>query len=70
MLLLKETQILPFLCHKSATTFQIDSYRVLNSKLKSDLCSFVKTEMIEYTAPPQYPHKRSTIFLGQPVVKS
>ena len=34
MLLLKQPLILPFLYHKSATTGQIDSYKVSNSKLK------------------------------------
>ena len=53
MLFLEQPLILPFLCHKSATTCQIDSYKVSNSKLKPDLCSSVKTEMIESTAPPQ-----------------
>ena len=45
--------ILPFLCHKSATTSHIDSYEVSNSNLKHDLCNYVKTEIIESTAPPQ-----------------
>ena len=63
---LKDPLILSFLCHKSATTCQIDSYKVSNSKLKSDLCNCVKTEIIESTAPPQYLHKRGTVFLGTP----
>ena len=67
MLFLKRPLILPFLYHKSATTCQIDSSKVSNSKLKPDLCNFVKTEMIESTAPPQQSHKRDTIFLGRPV---
>ena len=62
MLFLKQALILPFLCHKSATTCQIDSYEVSNSKLRLDLCNCVKTEMIESTAPPQYLYKRSTLF--------
>ena len=66
MLFLKQQQILPFLYHISATTCQIDSKKVSNSKLKPDLCSCVKTEMIEFTVPPQQPYKRGTIF-GHPV---
>ena len=62
MLCLKQPLILPFLCRKSATTSQIDSYKVLNSKLKPDLCNCLKLEMIESTAPPQQPHKRGIIF--------
>ena len=50
---LKQPLILPFLCHKSATTCQIDSYKVSNSKLKPDLCNCVKIEIIEFTTPPQ-----------------
>ena len=68
MLFLKQPFILHFLCHRSATTCQIDSYKVLNSKLKPEQRSFVKTEMIESTATPQQPHKRGTNFLGHPVV--
>ena len=67
MLFLKQPLILHFLCHKSATACQIDSKKVSNSKLRLDLSNFVKTEIIEYTAPPQKPHKRSTIFMGNPV---
>ena len=63
MLFLKQPLILLFLCHKSATTCQIDSNKVSSSKLRPDLCSCVKTEMIESTTPPQQPHKRGTIFL-------
>ena len=62
MLFFNQSHILPFLCHKSATTCQIDSYKVSNSKLKPDLSSCVKTEMIESTVPPQQPHERGTIF--------
>ena len=51
--------VLPFLCHKSATTCQVDSSMVSNSKLKPDPCSCVKIEIIESTTPPQYPHKRA-----------
>ena len=68
MLFLKQLLILPFLCHKSATTSQIDSYKVSNSKLKPDLCNCAETEIIESRAPPQQKHKRGTIFLGHPVV--
>ena len=50
MLSLKQPLILPFLRHKSATTCQIDSNKVSNSKLKLDLC---KSEIIESTAPPK-----------------
>ena len=56
------TNFLLFLRHESAVTFQIDSNRVSNSKLKLDLCSFVKTKVIESTAPPQWPHKRVQLF--------
>ena len=38
--------ILPCFYHKSATTCQIDSNKVSNSKLKHDLCSCVKSEII------------------------
>ena len=53
MLFLKQPPILPFLCHKSATTCQIDLNKVSNSKLKFDLRSCVKIEIIESIAPPQ-----------------
>ena len=53
MLFLKQPQILPFLCHKSATTCQIDPKKVSNSKLKLDLCICQETEMIESKAAPQ-----------------
>ena len=66
MLFLKQP-LLPFFCHKSATTCQIDSNKVANPKLKPDLCNCVKSEMINSTAPPQQPHKRGTIILGHPV---
>ena len=62
MLFLKQPLVLPFLC-QSATTCQIDSYKVSNSKLKVDQCNCVKTEIIENTAPPQYAHKRTQCFL-------
>ena len=45
--------MLPFLCHKSATTCQIDSYKASNSKLKPNLCNCLKTVMIGSIAPPQ-----------------
>ena len=64
MLLLKQPLILPFFCHKSVTTCQIDSYKVSNYTLKPNLCSCVKTEMSESTAHPQQPFKRGTNFFG------
>ena len=67
MLFVKKPLILPFLCHKSATTCQIDSYKVSNSKLKPEQCRFLKDKMTESTAPPQQPHKRNTIF-GTPYI--
>ena len=51
-----------FLYHKSEATCQIDSYKVSNSKFKPELCNYVKTKIIESMAPPQQPHKWSTIF--------
>ena len=54
MLFLNQPLILPFLCHKTATAFQIDSKKVSNSKLKLDLCNCVKIEMIESAAPFLY----------------
>ena len=66
---LKQPLILPFLCHKSATTCQIDSYKVSNSKLKPYLCNCVTAEMIESTASPQQPHKQGDNFLRYPVDK-
>ena len=53
MLFLKQPLILSFLCHKSATTSQIDSYKVPFSKLKLDRYNCVKTDIIECTTPPQ-----------------
>ena len=53
MLFLKQLLISPFFYHKSATTRQIDSNMVLSSKLKPDLCSFAKTEIIEPITSPQ-----------------
>ena len=56
MLFLKQPLILPFLCHKSVTTCQIDSCEVSNSQLKLHLCIEViesKTEMIESISPSQ-----------------
>ena len=53
MLFLKQPLILPFICHKSPTTFQIHSNKVSSSKLKPDLCHCVKNEMIEPKALPQ-----------------
>ena len=42
MLFLKQSLILACICHKSATTCQVDSNKVSNSKLKLDLCNCVK----------------------------
>ena len=64
MLFLKQPLILPFLYHKSAITCQTASYKVSKSKLKPDLCNCVRTEMIEFTAPPQLPHKSGRNFFG------
>ena len=55
MLFLKQPLILPLPYNKSATTCHNDSSKVL------------KSEIIEDTAPPQWPHKRGTIILGHPV---
>ena len=62
MLSLKQPFILPFLCHKSATTCQIDSYKVSTSKLKPDLRNCARAEIIESMAPPQQRHKRAQFF--------
>ena len=64
---LKQGLILSFLCHKLATTCQIDSNKVSNSKLKPVQCNCVKTKMIDATAPPQQPHKGAHIF-GTPCI--
>ena len=45
--------MLAFLCHKSATTRQIDSNKVSKSKLKPDPCNCVIIEIIESTVPSQ-----------------
>ena len=45
MLFLKQPLFMPFLYDKSATTCQIDSYKVSNFKLKPDLCNCVKTKI-------------------------
>ena len=42
MVFLMQQLSLPFLYHKLAITCQIDSGKVLNSKLKPDLCNCVK----------------------------
>ena len=68
MLVLKQSLILPFLSHKSATICQIDSNKVSNSNLKPNQCKCPKSEMIESTAPPQQPCKRGIIFLGHTVL--
>ena len=67
VLFLKQPLVLPFYCYKSASTHQIDSNKVSNSKLKPGLCNCVKTGITELMAPPQQPHKRVTIILGHPV---
>ena len=67
VLFLKQRQIFPFLCHKSATMCQRDSNEASNSKLKPDLCNCVKIETIVSTAPPQLTQKRDTIILGHTV---
>ena len=53
MLFLNQPLSLPFLCYKSATICQIALIKVSNSKLKPDLHNYVKTKIIEFTAPPQ-----------------
>ena len=77
-MLLEETTYLAFylpettkyLAFSLLTTSQIDSNKVLKSKLKPDLCKCVKTEIIESMTPPQQRHKRGTgpNFLAHPVV--
>ena len=62
MLFLKQPLILPILCHKSATTCQIDSNNVSNSQLKLHLSNGGETEVIEHTAPTQWSHKRGKFF--------
>ena len=62
MLFSKQPLILPFLCHKSVITCQIDSYKVSNSKLKPDLCNCIKNETTESAAPSQLPHNGAKIF--------
>ena len=49
MLFLKQPLVLPLLCNKSATTFQVDSYKVSDTELKPDLYSCAKTEVMEST---------------------
>ena len=67
MLFLKQPFFFTFVCHKSATTCQIDSNKVSNSKLKPELCNCAITEMTESTAPPQHSKNRHNIFLEHPV---
>ena len=55
------TTYLPVLCHKLATTCQIDSSMVANLKLKPELCNCANTKIIESTAPPQQQYNRDTI---------
>ena len=62
MLFLKGLLTLHLLCHKSATTFQIDSYNASSVNLKPDLYSPVRTGMTESIAPPQQPNKRDRFF--------
>ena len=64
VLFLKQPVILPFLCHKSATTCQIESCKVSHSKLKPDLCSCVKAEITERMAQYRSSHTNGTQFLG------
>ena len=59
---MKQSLVFPFFCHISATTRQIESNKVWNSKLKLDLCNCVKTEIIEFIAPPQKPQKGHNFF--------
>ena len=68
MLFLKQPVISPFLYHKSATTCQIASYKVANSKLKPDLCNCVKTDIIASTGPPQQ-RKNGVQFFGTAYIK-
>ena len=56
MLSLKRLLIIPYLCHKSTTTYQTDSNDVAYSTLKSDLCNCVETETIKAIAAPQQQH--------------
>ena len=63
MMFLEQPLIMPFLCQESATTCQIDSNKVSNSKLKHGLRDCVKIDKIEFIPPPQHPHKLGTIFL-------
>ena len=53
MLSLKQPFILLFLCCKSTTIYQIESYKVSNSKLKPELSNCSKTEMTESAAVQQ-----------------
>ena len=53
MLFLKQTLILPYLCHKLATTCQTDSNKVSNFKLKLYQGNCVKPEITGSTAPAQ-----------------
>ena len=69
MLFFTQPFILPFLCHKSATSCRIDSSKVSNSKLKLDVYNCVKTEVTECTGPPQRQQKLGGIILGHPVSK-
>ena len=61
MLFLKRPLILPFLCHKSATAWQIDSNKVSNCKLKLDVCSRVKTQLLHSS------HTKGAQILGHPI---
>ena len=60
MLFFEKTTYLPFLYHKSATTCQLDSYKVSNSKLKPDLCNCAKAEIIESMASPHSSNTKGT----------
>ena len=69
MLFLKQSLSSTFVCHNSATTFQVSSNKVSNAKL-----NFIKDRTMERAASPQQPHLRSSHtnranFLRQPVHK-
>ena len=62
MQFLKQPFVLVFL-FSAINHCQIDSNKVSNPKLKSDLRNSAKIEIIEFTAPAQQPHKQGRIFL-------
>ena len=59
--------VLPVLCHECETTCQTDSNKASNSKLRPDLCKFVKIEIIESAAPPQF--KGRTVIMDNSEVR-